>query len=60
MQYLKEFEERNYINQLQEQQNNEDTEIAHGEADRILCAILCDLGLHEIVKEYDEIKKWYA
>jgi len=37
-----------------------DVETGHGEADNILCELLCFLGYEEVVKEYDEIEKWYA
>jgi len=37
-----------------------DIETGHGEADNILCELLCFLGYGEVVKEYDEIEKWYA
>ena len=47
-------------NQLQEQQLNGDTESAHGAADHILCQLLVELGLEDIVDEYDKINKWYA
>lgn len=48
------------IKELKEQQGNRDYEIAHSVADRVLCEVLEAIGLGVIVKEYDEIGKWYA
>jgi hypothetical protein len=42
------------------QQNNDDTEIAHENADDILCNFLESLGYDKIVEEYKKIRKWYA
>lgn len=52
-----------YLKQKQElmdlQQNN-DVEAAHAKADDILLDILRDLGLDDIVEEYEKINKWYS
>ncbi len=45
---------------LKEQQNNGDKEIAHIEADKILCNLLVSLGYADVVAEWNEIGKWYA
>ena len=37
-----------------------DTETAHRNADKLLCEILIQLGWEKLVKEYDEVGKWYA
>lgn len=37
-----------------------DTEIAHSDADDILCDLLSLLGYNEVVEEYNKIGKWYA
>lgn len=47
-------------NQLQEQQLHGDIERAHVEADDILCQLLVELGLEDVVAEFDKIDKWYA
>jgi len=47
-------------NQLQEQQLNGDIERAHSAADHILCQLLVELGLEDVVAEFDKIDKWYA
>ena len=60
MKSKKKFDSRYYMNQLQEQQQSDDTEKAHGEADNILCNILIELGLSEIVAEYEKVTKWYS
>lgn len=38
----------------------QDTEMAHREADDVLCDLLCSLGYAEVVKAYNKIEKWYA
>lgn len=45
---------------LREEQKNEDWEIAHSNADDILCKFLLSLGYEDIVREYNLINKWYA
>ena len=45
---------------LRELANYGDTEIAHSEADKILCDILIEFGCEETVKLWDKIEKWYA
>ena len=37
-----------------------DTEIAHGAADTIICELLITLGYSDVVKLYDKVPKWYA
>jgi len=48
------------IERLKELQKYEDIEEAHIEADKILCKILEELGLTEVVDEYKKVPKWYA
>lgn len=48
------------IEKLKAEQKNGDTECAHGNADGILCALLTSLGYGDVVKEYEEVDKWYA
>ena len=45
---------------LMSEQTNGDTEGAHCNADDYLIELLNGLGLHDIVKEYSKIDKWYA
>ena len=40
--------------------NNGDTEVAHLDADNILCDVLTQLGYKELVDLYEKVKKWYA
>jgi len=40
--------------------DNCDTEIAHSDADLILCDILIEYGLDETVDLWKNINKWYA
>jgi len=39
---------------------NPDTEEAHKEADALLCDLLNELALAEIVELYQKVGKWYA
>lgn len=49
------------LEQLKEIQNNQDdTEVDHAEADRILCELLRALGYNAIVDAWESIDKWYA
>jgi hypothetical protein len=41
-------------------QHNGDTEIAHSEADDILCDFLTALGYADVVAEYMKVDKWFA
>ena len=45
---------------LKELQQDDDVELSHYEADQIICKLLDDLGYNDVVKEYNEISKWYA
>ena len=38
----------------------EDAEDAHQVADKLLCELLDELGLTEIVAKYKSLEKWYA
>lgn len=38
----------------------DDTEVAHGEADRILCKLLISLGYKDVVAAWEKVDKWYA
>jgi len=48
------------INKLKILQSLGDKEIAHCNADDVICDLLKALGYEDVVKEYDEIDKWYA
>lgn len=37
-----------------------DPEIAHVNADEILCELLTSLGFSDVVKEFKKVPKWYA
>ena len=39
---------------------DDDIEIAHKEADVVLCQLLFTLGYGDVVDEYHRIYKWYA
>jgi hypothetical protein len=40
--------------------SDEDREMAHIYADRLLCDILIEIGLSEVAEEFDRCKKWYS
>jgi len=48
------------INLLDTISESEDCEIAHIDADAVLCEILETLGYSELVDKYKRINKWYA
>ena len=37
-----------------------DPEIEHRKADAILCELLTAIGYDDVVREYEQINKWYA
>ena len=37
-----------------------DPEVAHLDADDILCSVLIDLGYEDVVEAYGAVPKWYA
>ena len=41
-------------------QSNDDTEVAHSDADDALCELISALGLSDVVDEYGKVPKWYA
>ena len=48
------------IEKMKECVNNGDTEVAHINADAVLCNVLTQLGYKELVDLYEKVKKWYA
>lgn len=48
------------IKLLKECQKSDDQEMAHIDADSILCNFLTELGYADVVAEYEKICKWYA
>ena len=39
---------------------NDDAEVAHIQADSVLCDLLSELGYGDVVGEWQKIGKWYA
>ena len=39
---------------------SDDTEVAHVDADDVLCQLLMSLGYEDVVTAYHNIGKWYA
>ena len=48
------------ISKLKEIKFYSDTEVAHSEADSVLCEFLEAQGFVEVVSEFQQIHKWYA
>ena len=48
------------IEKMKECVNNSDFELAHLDADNILCDVLTQLGYKELVDLYEKVNKWYA
>lgn len=48
------------IEELKELAGCGDAEIAHDEADKVLCEYLKSIGEHEIVAAFNAVDKWYA
>lgn len=54
------FNLRPYMKMLKEAQENTDTEVAHLDADQVLCDLLEALGYKKVVDAYHKVNKWYA
>ena len=52
--------EKTKVKLIKIKDNEYDTELDHINADSLLMELLEGLGFKDIVKEYDEIDKWYA
>ena len=48
------------IETLQMLQQSHDTELAHIDADDVLCELLKSLGYEDVVSEYQKVDKWFA
>ena len=49
-----------YNGKLFSQVCSNDTEIAHGKADDIICELLREPGYGKVVDEYEKVEKWYT
>ena len=49
-----------YMERMKDVGNNGDLEVAHIDADGILCELLIELGYGELIELYNEVDKWYA
>jgi hypothetical protein len=45
---------------LAECQKSNDTEVAHSDADDVLCDLLDELGYGDVVAEYHKVSKWFS
>jgi hypothetical protein len=52
----------NYVTEMATIANEswKDTEVSHINADRLLCDILKEIGLSQVVEEFERCEKWYA
>ena len=50
----------NCIRELKVELESKDTEVAHSNADLILCELLQELGMGDVVDVYSDIDKWYT
>ena len=48
------------IDRLKQEQKNDDYEIAHCNADDLLCELLNKVGLQEVVDEFIKVGRWYS
>jgi hypothetical protein len=48
------------IELLKMEQKNGDTEMAHHNADGVLCDLLVKLGYKDVVDKWAKVDKWYA
>jgi hypothetical protein len=49
-----------YLEEMNTLHDNNDTELAHGTADKILCDMLSELGYVDIVESFNKVDKWYS
>lgn len=48
------------VERLRKWQQEGDYEMAHSEADAIICELLRTLGYDDVVEEWHKVGKWYA
>ena len=53
------MDRRTAIQKLKECQELDDAEVAHIDADQVLCDLLSELGYADVVSEYVEVDKYY-
>lgn len=49
-----------YAKQIEALENTGDQEMAHADADDLLCSILKSLGYVKTVEAFNNLSKWYA
>lgn len=49
-----------YVEKMKNANCQGDRETNHIMADSVLCELLVKLGYKDVVKEFDNIRKWYA
>lgn len=58
--YMQEFDTKDCIKELLKLRASADKELAHIKADEILCNVLRAYGQDELVKEFEDMDKWYC
>lgn len=48
------------LRRLNEQYGEEDPETLHRHVDNVICKLLAQLGLKEVVVEYQMVEKWFG
>lgn len=56
---MKKITKEEIITKLKELQEDDDFEIVHDEADKLLCAFLTSLGYKDVVNEWRKVGKFY-
>lgn len=54
------IDENKYLSEMKPLEDSNDQELAHGEADDLLCKMLEDLGYQSVVDSYRRVPKWYS
>jgi hypothetical protein len=54
------MEREEIIEELEQLKGWHDREMAHVEADQLLCKLLIELGYKDVVDAWENIDKWYA
>lgn len=52
--------EERVLEKLKKAALNRDAEVAHYDADQALCELLEEIGYHEVVKAWGNVRKWYS
>lgn len=51
---------KEFLTEMDRCAKSDNTEMAHYEADELLCKFLVECGYDELVDKFDNVNKWYA